>query len=128
MTVAIGLGRRKSAVARVRLLRGEGKFTVNGRPVDEYFLSIRERTAVRAALVATKSAGKYDVWVRVDGGGMTGQAGATRLGIAKALRNLSQDNRGVLRAGGLLTTDAREKERRKYGHAKARKSFQFSKR
>ena len=127
-TVAIGLGRRKSSVARVRLLRGEGKIWVNDRSVEEYFPAERERMAILAPLKVTKTLGKYDVRVRVCGGGTSGQAGATKLGIARALRALTEDHRKGLRAEGLLTTDAREKERRKYGHKKARKSFQYSKR
>lgn len=126
-TLALGLGRRKCAVARVRLLKGEGAILINGRPMEQYFLSERQRLAIAAPLKVAKGA-KFDVRVNVQGGGLAGQAGATQLGIAKALRSLSEENGKILRAQGLLTTDAREKERRKYGHAKARKSYQYSKR
>ena len=126
--VAVGLGRRKSSVARVRLCAGDGKVTVNGRALEAYFPSDRDRNSVRAPLVAVEVAGRYDAWVRAAGGGTTGQAEAARLGIARSLVSLQETHRPALRKAGFMTVDARIKERRKYGHKKARKSFQFSKR
>jgi len=123
-----GTGRRKTAVARVRLRPGQGTFLVNDRPVDQYFTEERDRKDVRRPLEATGMLGKVDVFVRVDGGGFTGQAGAIVLGIGRALREFNPDLEPVLRDGGFLTRDSRMKERKKYGLRGARRRFQFSKR
>ncbi|MDA1017640.1 MAG: 30S ribosomal protein S9 [Planctomycetota bacterium] len=126
--VAMGTGRRKSAVARVRIKAGAGELTVNNRPLDEYFVVERDRLMVEAPLRATSSLGKVNVWVRVNGGGTTGQTGAIVLGIARALEAMDPTNHHALAHGGYLTRDGRMVERKKYGFKKARKSFQFSKR
>ena len=123
-----GTGRRKTAVARVRLLPGEGKITVNGRDVDEYFSRPAYRTAVRAPLELLAVTGRYDVVAKIEGGGPTGQADALRHGIARALAEESPEARSELKAAGMLTRDARAVERKKYGLTKARKRPQFSKR
>lgn len=123
-----GLGRRKTAVARVSLKGGEGKWKVNGRTLDDYFPRPTLQTAILRPLVLTELDGQYDVHVRVAGGGMHGQADAVRLGLARALVKIDEDHRRALRAEGLLTRDAREVERKKPGRPKARKRFQFSKR
>jgi small subunit ribosomal protein S9 len=125
---AIGTGRRKTAVARVRIKDGDGKLEINGRTLDEYFRTERDRQSVLAPLNATQSFGKVDVWVRVDGGGTTGQAGAIVLGIARALQVRDHNLHTTLSGGGYLTRDSRMVERKKYGFKKARRSFQFSKR
>jgi small subunit ribosomal protein S9 len=124
----LGTGRRKTSVAQVRLLPGAGKITVNGRPFEAYFLLETLRMIATAPLVKTDSAAKYDVIVIVRGGGPTGQAGAVRHGIARALLSSDANLRPVLKADGFLTRDARMKERKKYGQPGARKRFQFSKR
>ena len=121
-------GRRKCAVARVRLLPGKGKIEVNGKDLDNYFGRQVLRTIVRQPLKMTENEGKYDVIVNVDGGGTTGQAGAIRHGIARALLEVSGEFRTALKKAGFLTRDPRMKERRKYGLKKARKAPQFSKR
>jgi small subunit ribosomal protein S9 len=126
--VALGTGRRKTAVARVRVQDGDGKLTINGRQIDDYFKLERDRSMVQAPLKATEMAGKVDVWVRVKGGGLTGQTGAVVLGIARALQAKDPDLHHTLSVGGYLTRDGRMVERKKYGYKKARKSFQFSKR
>jgi small subunit ribosomal protein S9 len=123
-----GTGRRKTAVARVLLLPGEGKITVNGRDFEEYFTRPAYRTAVRAPLELLAVAGRYDVLAKIEGGGPTGQADALRHGIARALAEESQEARSELKAAGMLTRDARAVERKKYGLKKARKRPQFSKR
>lgn len=123
-----GTGRRKTAVARVRLRDGSGKIEINGRPVDAYFSEERDRNKVFAPLNVTEMNGKVDVFVNATGGGFAGQAGATLLGIARALRRLNVSFDHVLRENGYLTRDSRMVERKKYGHKKARKRFQFSKR
>jgi small subunit ribosomal protein S9 len=123
-----GTGRRKEAVARVRLVPGHGRIIVNGRPYEEYFPSVLWQALVRQPLEVTGTAELYDVFVRVDGGGVGGQAGAVRHGIARALLQTEGEHRPVLKKAGLLTRDARVKERRKYGLKKARKAPQFSKR
>lgn len=110
------------------MLPGTGVIIINKKPIDQYFTLQTLRTDVVRPLEATQSAGKYDVRVNVEGGGMTGQAGAVRLSIARALVGMSEENRPLLRAAGLLTRDPRMVERKKYGQKKARKRFQFSKR
>ena len=121
-------GRRKSSVARVRLVPGEGKIVVNGRELSEYFGLKTLELVVRQPLDTTETLGKYDVLANVVGGGISGQAGAIRHGIARALLKVDADFRPLLKKAGLLTRDPREKERRKYGLKKARKASQFSKR
>lgn len=123
-----GTGRRKTSVARVRLVPGTGKFTVNGRSVDEYFNFETLRKEVQRPLEMTNTAGKYDVIVKVNGGGFTGQAGAVRHGVSRALLQVDVANRPVLKAAGFLTRDSRMKERKKYGLKAARRAPQFSKR
>ncbi|MCX7866040.1 30S ribosomal protein S9 [Limisphaera sp. VF-2] len=123
-----GTGRRKTAVARVRLLPGTGSIMINGRPFQQYFPLEALRVHALQPLVTTGMNGKFDIRVNVRGGGLSGQAGAVRLGIARALLRMDPNLRPVLRAEGLLTRDAREKERKKYGQPGARKRFQYSKR
>jgi small subunit ribosomal protein S9 len=123
-----GTGRRKRAVARVTLTLGQGVITVNKKPVDEYFPRPQLVQIVREPLEATQSAGRFDVHVKAEGGGVTGQAGAVRHGIARALVEIDGSFKEVLRKNGLLTRDPREKESKKYGRKRARKRFQFSKR
>jgi small subunit ribosomal protein S9 len=123
-----GTGRRKTSVARVRLVAGEGNIVVNGRPLDQYFGLKTLELIVKQPLNVTDAIGKYDVIAKVEGGGPTGQAGAVRHGIARALLRVDAEYRPVLKKAGLLTRDPREKERRKYGLKKARKASQFSKR
>ena len=125
---AMGTGRRKTSVARVRIKDGSGQFIVNGRDLDEYLTFDRDQKLARAPLEATEMAENVDVWVRVEGGGSTGQTGAIVLGIARALQAKDPNLHGQLQYGGFLTRDERAVERKKYGRAKARKSFQFSKR
>jgi len=126
--VAMGTGRRKTSVARVRIKEGDGKLTINGRELSEYFTTERDRNQILAPLNATDSLGSVDVWVRVNGGGTTGQAGAIVLGIARALEARNPTLHSILSEGGFLTRDGRMVERKKYGFRKARRSFQFSKR
>jgi len=121
-------GRRKESVARVRLRPGTGAITVNGRTFEQYFPSEAHRTVVLEPLRLSQTADVYDVDVTVEGGGVSGQAGALRLGIARAIVKLDEDQRVPLKKAGLLTRDPREKERRKYGLKKARKAPQYSKR
>jgi small subunit ribosomal protein S9 len=121
-------GRRKAAVARVRLLPGEGKVTVNKRPLDEYFTSVTSRMHATEPLRIAGRAETFDVVATIDGGGVAGQAGALRLGIARGLIELEPELRTTLKRAGLLTRDAREKESKKYGLKKARKAPQYSKR
>lgn len=121
-------GRRKTAVARVRLVHGDGRILVNGRPFEQYFPVVHQRIMVVEPLEMTHSQGKYDVIVNVRGGGISGQAGAVRHGVARALAKLDLKHRPVLKKAGLLTRDPRVKERKKYGLKKARKAPQFSKR
>ena len=123
-----GTGRRKTAVARVRIREGTGKFLVNDLDVEAYFPLEVQRTDVRAPLTATEMAGRVDVFVNVRGSGKSAQSGAVLLGIARALKEYRPDVDQILRDGGFLTRDSRMVERKKYGHKKARKSFQFSKR
>ena len=127
-TPQIATGRRKRSIARVRLIPGEGAILVNQRPYDQYFPRETLRLAIRSPLLLTHQLGKYDVMANVVGGGMTGQAGAIRLGIARALVQLDGAHRAGLRGAGLLTRDPRERERKKYGQKGARKRFQWTKR
>ncbi|MFS0780031.1 30S ribosomal protein S9 [Neobacillus sp. 3P2-tot-E-2] len=124
----IGTGRRKSSVARVRLVPGTGKITINGRDIEEYIPFAALRMVVNQPLVATETTGSYDVLVNVSGGGYTGQAGAIRHGIARALLQADPEYRPTLKRAGLLTRDPRMKERKKYGLKGARRAPQFSKR
>ncbi|MBI4535347.1 MAG: 30S ribosomal protein S9 [Ignavibacteriae bacterium] len=124
----LAVGRRKTSVARVILTPGSGKITINKRPLDEYFQLVTLRQDVVKPFEVTQTAGKYDARVNVEGGGSSGQAGAIRLSISRALVEMSEDNRSSLRSSGLLTRDPRMVERKKYGQKKARKRFQFSKR
>ena len=123
-----GTGRRKTAVARTRLYPGAGQIYVNGRPMEQYFPRKTLQMIVRQPLVLTKLAEKFDIKVNVCGGGISGQAEAVRLGIARALLQSDAELRAVLKRAGLLTRDARKKERKKYGLAAARARFQYSKR
>ncbi len=123
-----GTGRRKTAIARTRLYPGAGQIFVNGRPMEQYFPRKTLQMIVRQPLVLTKLAEQYDIKVNVCGGGISGQAEAVRLGIARALLQADAELRGVLKHAGLLTRDARKKERKKYGLAAARARFQYSKR
>ena len=122
------VGRRKEAIARVYIKPGDGKLIINERKVDEYFTQQYDRDAVHAPLKALNLTGAFDVFVNVGGGGTTGQAGAVRLGIARALRNYDENLLKELRDGGYLTRDSRMVERKKYGQRGARRKFQFSKR
>ena len=124
----IATGRRKTAVARVRLRSGSGTITVNGRPIDAYFPSIKDRVLVSGALEQVGRQTAVNIDIRVDGGGPTGQAGACRLGIARALKSFDAELAEPLRHNGLLTRDGRMKERKKYGLRGARRGTQFSKR
>jgi len=124
----LGTGRRKEAVARVRLVPGTGNFEVNGRALEDYFPSRVHRMIATAPLRIVGRDKDFDVTARLDGGGASGQAGAVRLGVARALIELDPSLRGQLKGDGFLTRDAREKERRKYGLKKARKAPQYSKR
>ncbi|MCK7594535.1 30S ribosomal protein S9 [Pseudomarimonas salicorniae] len=123
-----GTGRRKSSTARVFLRKGSGNITVNDRPLDEYFGRETARMIVRQPLELTDNADKFDILVTADGGGTTGQAGAIRLGIARALVEYDETLKGALRSAGFMTRDAREVERKKVGLHKARRATQFSKR
>ncbi|AEV95506.1 30S ribosomal protein S9 [Pediococcus claussenii] len=123
-----GTGRRKDSVARVRLVPGTGKITVNDRPIEEYIPFANLRQVVLQPFGVTETTGNYDVLVNVNGGGFSGQAGAIRHGIARALLDIDPDFRAPLKKAGLLTRDPRMKERKKYGLKKARKAAQFSKR
>ena len=126
--VFYGTGRRKKSIARVRLVDGTGVITVNGKSIDEYFGTEVLKTIVRQPLTATNTVAKYDVIAKVIGGGFTGQAGAIRHGIARALNEANAEFRPTLKSNGYLTRDPRMKERKKYGLKKARKAPQFSKR
>jgi small subunit ribosomal protein S9 len=124
----LATGRRKSSVARVRVRPGEGRFELNGRTLEDYFPSRTQRVLATAPLRAAGKEKEVDVVARLEGGGVTGQAGALRHGIARALVEMDDSLRGVLKREGFLSRDAREKERRKYGLKKARKAPQYSKR
>jgi small subunit ribosomal protein S9 len=121
-------GRRKSSVARVRLVDGSGQVTLNGRPLEDYFPTMAARLRVMEPLQVTQTQGRYDVLATLEGGGQTGQADALRLGIARALIELDEELRPVLKKAGLLTRDARVVERKKYGLRKARRAPQYTKR
>ncbi|MGH2827237.1 MAG: 30S ribosomal protein S9 [Actinomycetota bacterium] len=121
-------GRRKESVCRVRFMAGAGKWSINGRPFEDYFASPTHRMIITEPLRITNTEGRYDIIAKVEGGGTSGQAGALRHAIARSLVELDPDLRGVLKKAGFLTRDAREKERRKYGLKKARKAPQYSKR
>jgi small subunit ribosomal protein S9 len=123
-----GTGRRKTAVARVRVRPGDGKFNVNKRPYDQFFTEERDRNNLQNVLQKTSTAGKLDIEVNVRGGGFTGQAGAILLGLARAIRRYDGTLEPILREHNFLTRDSRKVERKKYGQAGARKRFQFSKR
>ena len=123
-----GTGRRKSSIARVRLVDGKGTITINGKNIDEYLGQETLKVIVKQPLNVTNTADKYDVICTVQGGGFTGQAGAIRLGIARALLEANGEYRPTLKSAGFLTRDPRMKERKKYGLKKARKAPQFSKR
>ncbi len=124
----LGTGRRKTSVARIFLRSGKGAITVNGRPFDQYFVNESAKAMVRQALLATEMADKFDIIILASGGGPNGQAGAARLGIARALIEFNSELRPKLKSLGLLTRDPRAHERKKYGQKGARKRFQFSKR
>lgn len=123
-----GTGRRKESVARVRLVAGDGRIVINGRSIDEYFNLETLKAIVRQPLLLTDTANRYDVLVNVDGGGYTGQAGAIRHGISRALLEVDSELRPALKKAGFLTRDPRMKERKKYGLKAARRAPQFSKR
>ncbi len=124
----LGTGRRKTSVARIFLRPGKGQIQINGRPLEQYFTTEACRTVVRQALLATETAEKFDVLILANGGGTVGQAGAARLGIARALVEFNLELRPKLKSLGFLTRDPRKHERKKYGQKGARKRFQFSKR
>jgi small subunit ribosomal protein S9 len=124
----LATGRRKTAVARIFLRSGKGQITVNGRTFEHYFATESARAMVRQPLLATEMADKFDILILTDGGGPNGQAGACRLGIARALIEFNSELRPKLKQLGLLTRDPRQHERKKYGQKGARKRFQFSKR
>ena len=126
--VYMGTGRRKSSIARVRLVEGTGKITINGKDIDEFFDLETLKVIVRQPLTVTNTLAKYDVICSVKGGGVSGQAGAIRHGIARALNEANAEYRPDLKSNGFLTRDPRMKERKKYGLKKARKAPQFSKR
>jgi small subunit ribosomal protein S9 len=123
-----GTGRRKSSTARVRIKAGSGKFLVNGKELAAFFVTLDTRRQAEMPLTVTETRNSYDIWINVEGGGITGQAGAVSLGIARALRVDNPNFDKVLREHSLLTRDAREVERKKYGLHKARRATQFSKR
>jgi small subunit ribosomal protein S9 len=123
-----GTGRRKSSVARVFLRPGSGKFQVNDREMDKYFLTDAQRVVVKQPLVTSETVSTFDIHANVSGGGINGQAGALRMGIARALLEFNAELRKKLKVEGFLSRDARAKERKKYGQKGARKRFQFSKR
>ena len=123
-----GTGRRKRAIARVYLRPGSGEFKVNGRPFEQYFVTESQRASAKQPLLSTETVASFNVTVRVDGGGVNGQADAVKLGIARALMIFNIELRKKLKSEGLVSRDARSKERKKYGQKGARKRFQYSKR
>jgi small subunit ribosomal protein S9 len=128
LTKYTALGRRKESTARVNMKPGSGKMTINGRPFDKYFLRETDRIIAKQPLALTDTAAKFDVSARLNGGGLTGQAGALRLGIARALLSVDSGFKDIFRKNGYLTRDPRMKERKKYGLKGARKRFQWTKR
>ena len=126
--LARATGRRKEAVCRARLLPGEGRWTINGRPFEDYFANATHRMIITEPLRLTNTENRYDIFAKIEGGGIAGQAGALRHAISRALIELDPELRPILKRGGFLTRDAREKGRRKYGLKKARKAPQYSKR
>ena len=123
-----GTGRRKSSIARVFLRPGTGEFKVNGKPFDQYFVTEAQRITAKQPLVTSETTGNFNVVARVSGGGVNGQSGAVKLGIARALLEFNPELRSKLKGEGYMTRDSRGKERKKYGQKGARKRFQFSKR
>ena len=121
-------GKKKTAIARVRMLPGEGNLKINNRTLNDYFERETSKMIIRQPLVLTETSGKYDIYVNVKGGGTNSQAGAIKHGISKALLEVNADFRKILKTAGFLTRDSRVKERKKYGQRKARAKFQFSKR
>ncbi|MCX5694296.1 MAG: 30S ribosomal protein S9 [Candidatus Omnitrophica bacterium] len=128
LTKYIALGRRKESTARVRMQPGSGQIVVNGRPFEKYFLRETDQIIVLQPLTLTESKGKFDIAARLSGGGLTGQAGALRLGISRALLIADENFKEIFRKNGYLTRDSRMKERKKYGQKGARKRFQWTKR
>jgi len=128
LTKYIALGRRKESTARVRMEAGSGQIVINGRPFEKYFLRETDRIIVLQPLALTESTGKFNIAARLTGGGMTGQAGALRLGISRALLIADENFKEIFRKNGYLTRDSRMKERKKYGLKGARKRFQWTKR
>jgi len=124
----VAIGRRKSSVARVQMAIGKGTFIVNKRPLENYFGRDTLKMMLGQPLELMQLSGKYDITVKVNGGGLSGQAGAIRLGISRCIEKINPDNRLSLKQAGMLTRDSREVERKKYGQPGARKKFQFSKR
>ena len=122
------IGRRKSSVARVQMTSGKGIFIINRRPIENYFGRDTLKMVLRQPLEIMNLESKYDINIKVSGGGLSGQAGAIRLGIARCIQKINPDNRPTLKQAGMLTRDSREVERKKYGQPGARKKFQFSKR
>ena len=122
------IGRRKSSIARVNMSNGKGAFIVNNRPIENYFGRDTLKMVMGQPLELLQLTGKYDISAKVNGGGLSGQAGAIRLGIARCIEKINPDNRLSLKQAGMLTRDSREVERKKYGQPGARKKFQFSKR
>ena len=127
-TVFMGTGRRKTSIARVRIMPGKGNFTINGKDINDYLNTDVLRTLAKQPFVVSGTEGKFDTIVKVEGGGLSGQAGAIRHGIARALVEADEANKPAIKAAGLLTRDSRMKERKKPGLKKARKAPQFSKR
>jgi small subunit ribosomal protein S9 len=127
-TVFMGTGRRKTSIARVRIMPGKGNFTINGKDINDYLNTDVLRTLAKQPFAVSGTEGKFDTIVKVEGGGLSGQAGAIRHGIARALVNADEANKPAIKAAGLLTRDPRMKERKKPGLKKARKAPQFSKR
>jgi|SRR5689334_8496470 small subunit ribosomal protein S9 len=123
-----GTGRRKSSIARVFLRPGTGEFKVNGKPFDQYFVTEAQRITAKQPLVTSETSASFNIVARVSGGGVNGQSGAVKLGIARALLEFNPELRAKLKAEGYMTRDSRGKERKKYGQKGARKRFQFSKR
>lgn len=128
MEITNTIGRRKTSVARVYLTPGKGEITINKKEFKTYFLSEIDQTKVKQPLVAVNMDGQYDITINVEGGGITGQAEAIRLGIARALSDINEENKSPLRKEGFITRDSRMVERKKPGRRKARRKFQFSKR